>query len=149
MSCLITKIIASIFFTGYIKKGGGTVAAIITCIVFYYTKDFFLVFLIITFSLIIGTIVSHRAEKIWGHDNSKIVIDEFAGMALALFLLPKIWWVYLGAFFLFRLFDIFKVFPVNKIQMLNGGVGVMADDVLSGIFANLIMGIIIWTVSML
>ena len=149
MSCLITKIIASIFFTGYIKKGGGTVAAIITCIVFYYTKDFFLEFLIITFSLIIGTIVSHRAEKIWGHDNSKIVIDEFAGMALALFLLPKIWWVYLGAFFLFRLFDIFKVFPVNKIQMLNGGVGVMADDVLSGIFANLIMGIIIWTVSML
>ncbi len=149
MSYLITKIVASIFFTGYIKKGGGTVAAVIACMVFYYTNDFFLVFLIITFSLIIGTIVSHKAEEIWGHDNSKIVIDEFAGMALSLFLLPKIWWVYLAAFFLFRLFDIFKIFPVNKIQMLNGGVGVMADDILSGIFANLIVGIIIWIVSVL
>ncbi|MCK4523543.1 phosphatidylglycerophosphatase A [candidate division WOR-3 bacterium] len=149
MSNLITKIIASIFFTGYIKKGGGTVAAIITCIVFYYTKDFFLVFLIITFSLIIGTIVSYKAEEIWGHDSSKIVIDEFAGMALSLFLLPKILWVYVVAFFLFRLFDIFKIFPINKVQMLDGGVGVMADDVLSGIFANLITGIIICIVSRL
>ncbi len=149
MSYLIIKIIASIFYTGYIRKGGGTVAAIIACIVFYYTNDFFAIFLILIFSLIIGTIVSHKAEEIWGHDSSKIVIDEFAGMALSIFLLPKIWWVYLGAFFLFRLFDIFKIFPINKIENLSGGVGVMADDIVSGIFTNLIMGTTIWIIRVL
>ncbi|MDY6786784.1 MAG: phosphatidylglycerophosphatase A [candidate division WOR-3 bacterium] len=145
----INTVIASVFYTGFIKKGGGTVSALIVCLVFFFT-DSMLAKIYLTFSFIVlGTAASHYLENIWEHDSPRIVIDEAAGMALALFLLPADIFAYTGAFLLFRLFDIFKWFPVNKSETVSGSTGVMLDDIVAGLISNIIIHSALWTVRIL
>ena len=83
--------------------------------------------------------ISSRAEKVLGStDPGQIVIDEAAGMAIALVALPKTIEAWAIAFLLFRLFDIIKPFPANRAQRLPRGLGVVADDVVAGIQACLL-----------
>ena len=80
-----------------------------------------------------------RAEKTLGHDASPIVIDEVVGQLIALWHAPRSWpWV-LGGFLLFRIFDVIKPLGANKAQDLPGGIGIVADDVLAGIYAALVL----------
>jgi len=81
--------------------------------------------------------LSAHAEKQLGHDASSIVIDEFAGFLIAVHMLPKEWPELVLVFALFRLFDILKPFPIKIAQRLPGGYGIVADDVIAGVFANL------------
>jgi phosphatidylglycerophosphatase A len=91
----------------------------------------------------VGVWASARACKISGlKDPQKVVIDEVSGQlialapaALSLAVLPVI-----AAFALFRLFDIFKPYPIRKLESLPGGLGVMADDALAGVYA----GALVW-----
>ncbi|MFC1544083.1 phosphatidylglycerophosphatase A [Gemmatimonadota bacterium] len=87
-----------------------------------------------------------HAEKQLGTDAGSIVWDEFTGFAVTLIGLPGGWPTVALAFALFRLFDIAKPFPVGRSQRLRGGLGVVADDVLAGIYANaatrLVLGLI-------
>lgn len=77
------------------------------------------------------------------NDASEIVADEVAGMWLALILMPKVWWVALSAFALFRLLDVAKPGPIGWLDReVGGGLGVMADDLLAG----LITGGVMWAV---
>lgn len=69
-------------------------------------------------------------------DPSQVVIDEVAGMLIALFLNPVGWRGAIGAFLLFRIADIVKPFPADRLEHLPGGVGVMADDAMAAIYAN-------------
>lgn len=78
-------------------------------------------------------------------DPGQVVVDEVAGMMVTLVLNPiprSAWLVY--AFLLFRAADIVKPFPVNRLERLPGGVGIMADDVAAGIYANLALRLSIW-----
>ena len=68
------------------------------------------------------------------HDPSEVVIDEAVGMGISLFMLPHSFGLYLLAFVLFRIFDIFKPSFIYQIQELPGGWGIMLDDVLAGLF---------------
>ena len=68
------------------------------------------------------------------HDPSEVVIDEAVGMGISLFMLPYSFGLYLLAFVLFRIFDIFKPSFIYQIQELPGGWGIMLDDVLAGLF---------------
>lgn len=68
-------------------------------------------------------------------DPQLIVVDEMVGMWISLILVPYLWWAYLVAFLFFRLFDVVKPFPVNEVQDLHGGIGIMLDDVIAGIYA--------------
>jgi phosphatidylglycerophosphatase A len=71
------------------------------------------------------------------NDPSVVVVDEVAGFLLTLFLMPlSVTHVGLG-FLLFRLFDIFKPFPIRNLEKLKGGLGIVADDLLAGVYANL------------
>ena len=91
----------------------------------------------------LGLWASTRAEKLFERkDASQIVIDEVAGQLIAYVLIApyfplgqRLWWVLLAGFALFRLFDIFKPYPINHLQALTGGVGVMMDDVIAGLYA--------------
>jgi phosphatidylglycerophosphatase A len=77
-------------------------------------------------------------EQILGQrDPGVIVADEVAGMLVALYLLPATWGFLAGGFFLFRLFDIAKPFPVRRLERIPGGAGVVLDDVMAGLYANL------------
>lgn len=87
--------------------------------------------------------ISQWAEQLWEPDSRKIVIDELLGMSISLFLLPRNILFYVLAFILFRVFDILKPFFIRKLEKLPGGWGVMGDDLLAGIYANLVMQILV------
>lgn len=91
--------------------------------------------------------VSDKAEKIFGRkDPSKVVIDEVAGMLITLIAVPLDWKLLLAGFVLFRLFDIVKIAPARQCEKLPGGVGIVLDDVVSGIYAwGALQGIILLT----
>ena len=76
-------------------------------------------------------------------DASCIVIDEVVGGMIAFFMLPLTPAVLFTGYFLFRAFDMFKIYPVNKFEELKGGRGVMMDDVFAGLYTNITMQIAI------
>ncbi len=86
--------------------------------------------------------LSSKAENILGHDAPSIVIDEVCGYFLAVMFLPKSLLLAGYAFLLFRAFDIAKPFPVNISQKLPKGWGVVADDLIAGLYANIIIQIL-------
>jgi len=91
------------------------------------------------FSAIVATLVSvflaGKAEKLFGHDAGKIVIDEWAGMLITLIAVPFSLTNYITAFIAFRFFDVVKIYPANAAEKLPSGWGVTADDVVAGVQA--------------
>lgn len=90
---------------------------------------------------IAGIYICDSGEKQLGvHDASEIVFDEWIGMWITMWSVPLI--LTPVAFALFRLFDISKFGPIGKIQDLPGGLGIMADDVLAGIFGRIVLAVV-------
>lgn len=86
---------------------------------------------------------SHLSHKLLKRDDpSEVVIDEVAGILWTFFLLPLSWLTLCVGFILFRIFDIFKPFPIRTLERrLRGGIGIVLDDLLAGIYANLCLRI--------
>jgi phosphatidylglycerophosphatase A len=89
-----------------------------------------------------GTWAASRTENLSGKkDPAKVVIDEVVGQFIALlpvpFLLDPAWWAMILAFVLFRFFDIVKPYPARKLESLHGGLGIIGDDVIAGVYAAL------------
>ncbi|HEX4849940.1 MAG TPA: phosphatidylglycerophosphatase A, partial [Puia sp.] len=120
-----------------------TIAALVCCIAWWIFRTPLgnhPIQLVVVFVLIIWGIWSaSEVDKVWGNDNPKVVIDELAGMSLSLLWLPIKPGYLLGAFLLFRLFDIWKPLFIKKMERFPGGWGVMLDDLLAGLYANFIM----------
>jgi phosphatidylglycerophosphatase A len=95
-------------------------------------------------TIVLGVWAADRAEREWGHDARRIVIDEGAGMAVTLCAQPAGVMTALFAFFAFRFFDVLKPFPARRAEGLPGGFGVVADDVLAGVYANLAVRAATW-----
>jgi phosphatidylglycerophosphatase A len=92
---------------------------------------------------LIGTWAAHVAEPLLGEkDPGAIVIDEVAGMTLSVLWLPLTVPVLLTGFLLFRIFDVVKPFPANRLQALHGGVGVMIDDLVAGLYALIVLAVL-------
>jgi phosphatidylglycerophosphatase A len=83
-------------------------------------------------------------DTIWGKDSSKVVIDEVAGMMLSVLLIPVTIKYILTGLVLFRFFDIVKPFFIRKMEVLPKGWGVMADDLLAGIYSNIILQLVVF-----
>jgi phosphatidylglycerophosphatase A len=146
----INKAIATVFGIGYIPKGGGTVAAIAFCVFFYFGVEYHLVsqmglviFTLATF--IIGVFVSNKLEAGWGKDSKRIVVDEVLGMAVSLLFMPINFVIILSGLILFRIFDIWKPLYIRRTENLKGGWGVMVDDLVAGVYSNIILQIIIYS----
>lgn len=90
--------------------------------------------------------VSHFAEQaLGGHDSGKIVIDEVVGYLVGVLFIPFSWPAAALGFVLFRFFDILKPYPIRHIDRAWGGAwGVVMDDVLAGVFANISLRFILW-----
>jgi len=86
---------------------------------------------------------ARAAEGFYGTDSSRIVIDEFAGYIVAIALLPKSLMVYAAAFLLFRFLDIVKPFPAARAESLGGGWGVVLDDLVAGLYANVLVRVML------
>lgn len=105
-----------------------------------YDSLFWLLFLIAFFFL--GVYSSTKAEKTMGHDNGHIVIDEVVGYWFALYLFQPSWHYIVFGFILFRFFDIAKPYPINKLQKLPQGWGVMVDDLMAGVYTAVVLFLI-------
>jgi phosphatidylglycerophosphatase A len=78
------------------------------------------------------------AERHFGRtDPGQVVIDEVMGMLITLFLNPVGWIGALSAFLLFRIADVIKPYPANRLEHLPGGAGIMADDAMAAVYANI------------
>jgi len=89
---------------------------------------------------VVGSWSAGIAEEHFGRtDPGQVVVDEVMGMLITLLLNPVGWKGVVLAFFLFRLFDVIKPYPANRLETLHGGVGVMADDAMAAIYANLVL----------
>jgi len=140
----------SVIGTGYIPKGGGTVASLIAVPVAWFLAPHPLI--LATIILIISALgvwgSCHVEKHGWSHDDKRITLDEFAGMLLALFWIPlpqSIWGcllIYAAGFGIFRMLDILKPPPLRTIEKLPKGWGVMADDLAAGLITNGILRII-------
>ncbi|WP_448702407.1 phosphatidylglycerophosphatase A [Mucilaginibacter sp. AW1-3] len=133
------KLLAGCFGIGYIK-GGGTIAAAVTCLLLWWAWPGNWLFIGITiFITLLGIWLGDKVEPYWGKDSSKLVIDEVSGMLVTLIWLPHNVWLLLAGFVLFRFFDIVKPLGIRKLEDLPGGTGVMLDDVAAGIYGNIIL----------
>jgi phosphatidylglycerophosphatase A len=141
----LARFLATTFGTGYFPVAPGTIGALFILIIYYFLPPISpAIFLFATLVIfIIGTWAATETEKAYGHDASQINIDEVVGMLLTLFLVEKTWLALLLGFILFRFFDIVKPFPINKMQDFPRGWGVMLDDVLAGIFGNILLHLIL------
>lgn len=136
-------LVASVLGIGYVGKGGGTVAAVMYCIIWFllpagYDKSYWQV--IITILIIAaGTWSAGILDSEWGKDSSKVVIDEVAGMAIALLFVPQQVLYVLISLVAFRFFDIVKPLGIRRTEQLPKGWGVMADDILAGVYAWIVV----------
>ena len=133
--------LATCFQIGYLPLAPGTwgsAAALIAWRLLPEIKLFKLSLIVIVIFLvgvIVSSVVSNEENN---SDPSKVVIDEWVGMWIALLMIPNEW-LWLGvAFILFRIFDIVKVYPANRFERLPGGWGIMMDDVVAGLYAGVI-----------
>ena len=134
-------------YTGLIPKAPGTWGSLFGAILGYVILQFVpqsTLFLLVILITIVGIKEINIYEATTGtHDESSIVIDEIAGIWLAISILPDtspLWIVV--AFVLFRYFDITKISYIGKLEKLPGGYGVMADDLLAGLVAGLSTGLV-------
>jgi phosphatidylglycerophosphatase A len=138
------RFMASCFGIGYLGKGGGTIAAAFALILWWGMSAFsgyglrWQTLLVLGVTAI-GVWSSYKVEPQWGKDNKKVVIDEVAGMFVSVIGLNFDIRIMATAFVLFRFFDIVKPLFIKRMERLPGGWGVMADDVLSGVYTNLLI----------
>lgn len=144
------NLLASLFGAGYIPFMPGTFGSIAAYAVYLLLPNALYEGVAMWYSLaglafisFIAVYISGKAEKDLGADAPQIVIDELCGFFVATLFLPKSWLIGLYALVLFRVFDIAKPFPINRSQKLAGGWGVVIDDLLAGIYANVLLQIII------
>jgi phosphatidylglycerophosphatase A len=132
---------------GYAPVAPGTFGSAVGLLVWYVLPVSFLAQgAAIVAVVVIGSWSGTVAEQYFGRvDPGYVVIDEVAGMLVTLFLVPVGWTGMVGAFLLFRLSDIVKPYPANRLERLPGGLGIMADDLMAGVYANLALRLCIWS----
>lgn len=141
------------FGSGLSPVAPGTMGTLIAIPIFLVLAAFssviYLLFVMILF--FVGCWSSGiTAEALNVHDHPGIVIDEILGYLITMILVPVTWyWVILG-FLLFRLFDIWKPWPISIVDKhVNGGLGIMMDDVLAALYSLLSLHIVIWSAKFL
>jgi phosphatidylglycerophosphatase A len=141
---IICKYIATLFFIGYIPVAPGTFGTLAAFILYIFLKPpLFVQILLLCFIIPIGTVSAHQAEKaLEAKDSRHIVIDEFCGYFCSLLFVPFSIAHATAAFFLFRIFDILKPFPIRRMEVVfQGGIAVMADDIMAAVYTNIILQI--------
>ncbi|MFH1656021.1 MAG: phosphatidylglycerophosphatase A [Candidatus Omnitrophota bacterium] len=140
MTKKVIQLIATFFNLGYLPLPG-TAGSLAGLLIFFLISANYIIYLtVLVLLLILGFYVSGKSEEAFNQkDPRKIVIDEVCGMLIALFLLPVTFPVIISAFLLFRAFDAIKPPPANIFEQLSGGKGIMLDDIIAGIYTNLII----------
>lgn len=146
--CILYKLIGTTFFTGHVPIAPGTAGTLFCVLVLWFlpVENPLAMSVIAAAIFVSGVKAAGNLEPVWGKDPGKITIDEAAGMTVALIGIPKTAEIWFAAFILFRVFDIFKPPPVRQMEYLPHGWGVMMDDIIAGIYANIVCRVIIWAI---
>ena len=147
VSAWLRKAAASVLFTGYCPVASGTagsaVAIVLVWVVNRYAPVVFapesaMLYWLFLVALTAGSLVvcSKALQDFKGEDPRQIVLDEFVGQLIVFFMVPITLRTLGLGFLLFRFFDIVKPFPVHNMEEIEGGVGVVMDDVMAGVCAN-------------
>lgn len=140
----IVKILSTFLFVGYLPFMPGTFASVAGIFLFYLVKDSIFIYTLFTLLLIIlGFLISGEAEKIFNKKDAKyIVIDEIVGMLLSLIFIPYDIRFVVIAFIFFRILDGLKPYPADRLQGLKGSIGIMGDDIVAGLYTNIILQVL-------
>jgi phosphatidylglycerophosphatase A len=137
--------LAAGFGAGYSPIAPGTVGTLVAIPIYYFLS--FIPFPLYELTLItfffLSCWISEKAQRHWGkRDHPRIVIDEIMGFLITMLWLPKTTLFIILGFFLFRFFDIVKPPPIRLLERVKGGYGVVLDDVLAGVYANIVLQIV-------
>jgi phosphatidylglycerophosphatase A len=138
----IVLFIAQGAYSGRFPKAPGTAGTVVGVLLYLLIKDIGPLWYgaACVGTVVLGTWAAGYADRILGtEDSPSIVIDEIAGLFVALFLVPFAWGTVLAGFALFRFFDILKPWPLKKLQDIPGGPGVMLDDIGAAVYTNVIL----------
>ncbi len=145
----LVRLIATGGFLGYAPVAPGTVGAFGCAVLLWFiAPEITPASPPLAIAVYLLTVVAFLALSVWaagiaetsfGKDASKIVVDEWAGFLIAILLLPKTLLVYAVAFLLFRVADVLKPFPADRAESLPGGLGIVMDDVIAGVYANILV----------
>ena len=146
----LVRLIVTFFYIGHAKIAPGSIASLVTILIFYFFAKHLISYLFIII-ILITSILAFFAVSIYTYelsekDRSEIVIDEVIGQSIALLPLllfeqtnpPQLFMCIISLLF-FRFFDIVKPYPINKFDKMNNTFGVIFDDVLAGIFSALLL----------
>ena len=142
--------VATVAYCGYFPFAPGTVgsaAGLIVYLLVWWAQSPAVEVGLIVVLFAAGVWAGTTAERYFGGiDPGPIVIDEVVGMLITLAFIPVGLSGALTGFVLFRIFDVVKPYPAGRFERLHGGLGVMADDAMAGVYANLSLRLIIWIV---
>ena len=140
----IHEMIATVFGLGSVPFASGTagsLAGLLLCMLLH--KYVILYVLVFAALFIAGVISSERVEKDYGFkDPSEVIIDEFACVFMVYLFIPLTPFYVITGFILYRVIDILKIPPMKAIERIKGGWGIMLDDLMAGIYANLVLQVI-------
>jgi|TARA_B100001094_G_C18120093_1_gene766361 phosphatidylglycerophosphatase A len=147
------RTVTTLFFSGYSPIAPGTAGTAVVALLYVIFSSWiesmgFLawLFVLITTSAV-AIYTSDLMSREWGKDPGRIVIDEGVGFLFTVAFLPVGIATAVAGFFVFRALDIFKPPPARQIEALSGGWGIVADDIVAGIYSNIILRIIFYVMS--
>ena len=140
--------LATAAYCGYFPVAPGTVgsaAGLVVYLLVWWTQSPVVEIALIAATFAAGTWAATHAERYFGGiDPGPVVIDEVLGMLITLAFIPAGWTAVVAGFFLFRVFDVIKPFPADRLEKFHGGFGIMADDAMAGVYANLALRLVMW-----
>lgn len=140
--------IATVGYCGYFPFAPGTIgsaAGLVVYLLVWWTQSPIVEIALILSLFVAGVWAGTTAERYFGGiDPGPVVIDEVVGMLITLAFVPVGWSGALAGFLLFRVFDVIKPFPAGRFEQLHGGLGVMADDAMAAVYANLSLRLLMW-----
>jgi phosphatidylglycerophosphatase A len=148
---LWTTLVATFFGVGRLKPAPGTWGSLATVILWKLASSripavsrTWATIVAAALVTLIGIPAATRVARAWGvKDPQFIVIDEVAGQLVALIAVPLAWKTFLAGFILFRVFDIWKPFPIRRLERLPEGTGIVVDDLGAGVYALAIMHLLL------
>jgi len=139
-----TKYFATLFGIGFIPPAPGTFGSLFAILIWYVFIDLFSIFYFIALFLFVLSVSFYLTDIYLDNykkkDPSEVIVDEFLGQSIPLlFIVNFNIYEVLIAFVTFRFFDIYKIYPINKIEDLKGSYGVILDDIVAGIYSLIIL----------
>jgi phosphatidylglycerophosphatase A len=140
--------VATVAYCGYFPVAPGTVgsaAGLLLYLAVWWTRSTVFEVALIAVLFALGIWAGTIAERYFGGiDPGPIVLDEVVGMLITLAFIPVGLPAAIAGFFLFRAFDVVKPFPAGRLERLHGGLGVMADDAMAAVYANISLRVAMW-----